>query len=966
MQVVTFRPGSAPMLNFATELADALGVSDAVAGEEGLDATLRFALARGALEFIEAHLAPNASLLILVDQFEELFAFRGGSADDDAEAVPSETREWQRGTAGDATLRARRRAESADFVDMLLGIAASRELPVFVALTMRSDFLGDCDVFQGLPEAMNDASYLVPRLAREQLRLAIEGPALMAGAEMSSRLLDRLLNDLGDRSDRLPVLQHALHRTFEAWVRGGRVGPIDLRHFEEAGTLEHALDYDAERALASVNAASAERVFRALTDTDVGLRRVRRPCRMNELATTAGIERVEVDQIVAAFRGEDRNFLFVANDGDPRNPRVDISHESLIRQWPRLAAWVDAERRAGTRFRRLTGLARAHRAGERELMAEREFAVQSRIWEEVGATEAWAVRYSAHPDDFDLAQGFVRDSARALEAAREAQARADAELARARARRRRFRVAGTAAVVVVLAGALAFVNRQNRARRQVIADAAAVVGFMSRINAALDTIPGTGDVRRELLRTTEGLTQALSRGAGEQVTVAGTQFWETHQRGDSALQRESRDSARRLYERARDIAVRELAADGGSRVWRRNLSISDATLANMDAEDGRDSLAGARLLRVLAGRQPLAAEDPDDPVAQHDVVTALADLGDFRKGRGDVAGARDYYGRALAVATDLAKRAPDNRERRRDLVALFQSLGLADTSAAGLDSALVWCTKALALADSLLKADPRNPQAVRQVASASTLLGDVDAQRGDTAAARALYTRAVALSERLAVDPGGYLTVSYTKLGGLEQASGHPAQARKWYLEALRLEERLATADSASMVRQRNLAIMYRLLGQQDLDVRNFASARVWFGKALAQAERAARAAPRNTEAQSNVLAVELLLGDASERSCDPKGAEGWWRKALAIALPLARDSTPASLIDLTVVYVDLGDASWEQGNRTAAREWYTQGQATAERLKRAAPDNPLADTEIELARTSLRDLGRVAVKRCP
>ena len=106
----------------------------------------------------------------------------------------------------------------------MLALAEQRRLPIYVVMTMRSDFLGDCDHFHGLPEAMNRGQYLVPRLTRQQRQQAIEGPSLLFGASISPRLLDRLLNDVGDKSDQLPVMQHALMRTWEEWRRGRRLG----------------------------------------------------------------------------------------------------------------------------------------------------------------------------------------------------------------------------------------------------------------------------------------------------------------------------------------------------------------------------------------------------------------------------------------------------------------------------------------------------------------------------------------------------------------------------------------------------------------------------------------------------------------------------------------------------------------------------------------------------------------------
>ncbi len=438
---VICKPGDAPMNNFATELARAFGHPEAVEGEDGLEASIRLALAGGAVDFIEQHRDPKASVFILVDQFEELFAFRGTESDDDR--MPVEVR---------AHL-ARRRAEAADYVDLLLGLSESTA-PVFVALTMRSDFLGDCDLFHGLPEAMNKARYLVPRLSRDQLRQANEGPAMMTGAKLTARLVDRLANALGDRADRLPVLQHALQRTYDHWAANGATGPIDIEHYLLADGLEGALAKDANDALATVDATLAEQIFRALTDTDISQRSVRRPCRINALAAATGADRAEVERVIAAFRAHDRNFLYLSRDGDPANPRVDISHESLIRQWPRLAEWVDTERRARNTYLWLVQTARSAMAGERGLMVGLEYTTQRDKWEALGATRGWAERYARASDDFDVVQQFLEESKQAVEDERlERQQRELDERARqerTRRTRRRWMIGAAAGGLVAL------------------------------------------------------------------------------------------------------------------------------------------------------------------------------------------------------------------------------------------------------------------------------------------------------------------------------------------------------------------------------------------------------------------------------------------------------------------------------------------------------------------------------------
>ena len=103
-------------------------------------------------------------------------------------------------------------------MQLLIEAARDDEAPVDVILTMRSDFLGDCSRFRDLPESINRGLYLVPRLTRSQLQEAITAPAAVGGATLSPRLVQRLLNDAGADPDMLPVVQHAMMRTWEIWA----------------------------------------------------------------------------------------------------------------------------------------------------------------------------------------------------------------------------------------------------------------------------------------------------------------------------------------------------------------------------------------------------------------------------------------------------------------------------------------------------------------------------------------------------------------------------------------------------------------------------------------------------------------------------------------------------------------------------------------------------------------------------
>ena len=80
----------------------------------------------------------------------------------------------------------------------------------------------------------------MPRLTREQRQEAIEGPLRLAGADIAAGLVQTLLNESGEEPDELPVLQHALMRTYAAWKKAGGQGRIDLSHYRSAGSLAQA------------------------------------------------------------------------------------------------------------------------------------------------------------------------------------------------------------------------------------------------------------------------------------------------------------------------------------------------------------------------------------------------------------------------------------------------------------------------------------------------------------------------------------------------------------------------------------------------------------------------------------------------------------------------------------------------------------------------------------------------------
>jgi len=77
-------------------------------------------------------------------------------------------------------------------------LLSNRKSPSSLCSPLRSDFLGQCAVFRGLPEALNDGHYLVPKMTRLQLQEAIEEPLAAAGARIQPGLVQQILNECGE------------------------------------------------------------------------------------------------------------------------------------------------------------------------------------------------------------------------------------------------------------------------------------------------------------------------------------------------------------------------------------------------------------------------------------------------------------------------------------------------------------------------------------------------------------------------------------------------------------------------------------------------------------------------------------------------------------------------------------------------------------------------------------------------
>ncbi len=380
-QVVVARPGAGPIENLAESLLKSnrdykLADPEEQKIKRTIFSTLLRSSSLGLVEAIQqSRRSEDVNYLILIDQFEELFRFKDST---DPNSVN----------------------ETLAFVNLLMEAVNYPDAPIYVAITMRSDFIGDCAQFPELTRKINDSHYLIPQLTREQKRRAIEGPVAVGGAVITPRLVQTLLNDLGDNPDQLPILQHALMRTWSYWsnYRDYEDEPIDLKHYEAIGTMREALSMHANEAYDELTESQkhiCEVMFKAITEKRGEHFGIRRPTRLSEIAAIAGCSEEEVIDVIDKFREPGRSLLTPAFGATiTGKSMVDISHESLMRIWVRLKNWVDDEADAVQMYLRLAEASAQYQVGKAGLWRPPDLQLALNWQAKHKPTLIWGQRYN--------------------------------------------------------------------------------------------------------------------------------------------------------------------------------------------------------------------------------------------------------------------------------------------------------------------------------------------------------------------------------------------------------------------------------------------------------------------------------------------------------------------------------------------------------------------------------------------
>ena len=511
------RPGQRPLVNLAAAFKSVEPEPSADGGNGiELDSVLRseasglWLAANSVVPLHNAsppHKAP-ARLLLLIDQFEEIFG----------EQIQEP-------------------ADVDRFVRLLVRFAERPHPNLFIIVTLRSDYLGQCANFEGLAEGINRTQFLTPVLTQAELSQAIARPAEDYNGEVEPELVERIIRDMRTgtayHSDSLPLMQHALLWMWtKAWQSTGAAAPprppfdgndpptkLTLQAYQDNGGIEGILDRHAEDVLREAVGESkdrrriAESLFRRLSERDAEGRYRRSPTSAEKLCSIVGCEPDELQQVIRPFEHPDVCFLEQRQSESANEVLVDVSHESLIRQWNTAKAWADAEAEKVRKFRELAHatLTWERRKQSPDFLKRRgELEVINAWWTEEAPNENWTRRYTLTPEGGKLTDAFhdvkeyLRVSSETDRAEQEAAERDRIKQASERSRRQRNRYFAIAVLLLlfgaIAAGAFVWQTKQYDAYRVRVAALLAeeALKIFGPARALLAAMEGIDDILPEL------------------------------------------------------------------------------------------------------------------------------------------------------------------------------------------------------------------------------------------------------------------------------------------------------------------------------------------------------------------------------------------------------------------------------------------------------------------------------------
>ena len=568
------------------------------------------------------------NLFILVDQFEELFT----NSENFLDGEPSE--------------------EAETLVNLLtetVHLANAKQLPIYIVFTMRSDFIGNCPGFRGLPELIGYSHFFIPRLNREEIDQVIAEPALLNNDSISRQLINQLGAAASEGADQLPIVQFALNRIWHLakessesmdmihLAMAGGLDPLELPESDREKFVEYLSNMPAEikplfenpslrnvlnlranqlllmttenflenrRDYKKEDVQSALRLcFEALTKTDGG-RMVRHRSSLHQIVGLINDPKFgdkEIAQLLEIFREEGNSILYPSSRQKAQlqsEDFLDITHEALIRNWVLLRTWTQENFLRIADYNDLrTQLHRWNVSGKKTnfLLALGPLEQFEKWFKDSRVSAYWIAKHESGIGDFEekfsAAKKILGEMIGYLKASR---AHLDMIALQKKKRYRTIMATGTLAIVILSMVSLWAVQQKNLANEQkgladekrTEAEALRVAAEKSKEEASLSAEIARAKEREAL--TAQGEAELAARLANEQRSIAEAKTIFANQQ--QALAKSEANRANRETEKARELKdAAELARQQAERSEETTKTLSERAFSQALAFMGQQN-----------------------------------------------------------------------------------------------------------------------------------------------------------------------------------------------------------------------------------------------------------------------------------------------------------------------------------------------------------------------------------------
>lgn len=446
-RVLTMKPGNDPFGNLTSAFVDTIAGTD-YKKESGSEILKLLKEDPDGIAEVIIRLSSeiDGKVVLFIDQFEELFRY--GSP------------ETGIGTG----------TETAAFINLLTNSIAHNNPDFHLIIAIRSDLISACEHYRGFTELLNNSNYLVSRMTREQFREVICGPVESSGATIDHDLTELLLDEVNLRTDQLPVLQHALMRTYARWQETDEPErPIDFSDYSSVGTMKDAISRHADEVLNRLSPNGrkiCEKLFKIITGKGADNKDIRYPSNIKAIRSAVRCTGDELTEVIEEFRNPSISVLTphfsIPLDDDSI---IDLSHESLIHLWDRLRRWVDEESASVQMYLRLSEASALYQQGKTSLLKQPDLQLAINWREENKPSLWWAQKYNPA---YERAMVYLRTSEKEFIESEERKARHN------KWRLHRIRIIssilGAVAILTALTMIAVFISKLSADNRRKIAE----------------------------------------------------------------------------------------------------------------------------------------------------------------------------------------------------------------------------------------------------------------------------------------------------------------------------------------------------------------------------------------------------------------------------------------------------------------------------------------------------------------